>query len=450
MAKKIVGGIALALALGAMILGIVWLSTNWDNLTAGTGIYTESDLEEKYNEGLQDGLERGEEWRVLVNEYLKQIQELENELNQDKEELAMLKLELRDEKLNNTDLQEQVNSLKAQIQEKDNKIKYLELEIQTLESLLEDKPTEPEETHTFTFTIGQSSVDIEINNDEKWDGNLDSLEVPSSFNITSWTIGSYNAVDFGNAQHYSIEDIQDIETNEDMNFYAEGQRELTFYSISEEDFEQKNVLNAVKLQSAWYDMATYNYNIIEFKMPYSFMSLADIYTEDFSSLSKVSRVGGLYSSNVYVVDKKMVGEDTRNYFKNSQGIGIGTSVYGWSQTNYWNEYMTDYSNVDSFGFESITITTDSDYSCIFDFSSLTKKLDSTYSPYFEYSGKLIFTNGEETKECMGTIGFEVVQYYEFFISIDMELDEGVIIEINKPYVDYNMAECLLLINTVVI
>lgn len=129
MAKKIVGWIALALALGAMVLGIVWLSTNWDNLTAGTGIYTESDLDNKYDEGLADGMERGEEWRVLANEYAQQISSMENSVNA----LTILLEQERNKNNQNTEL---IDTLQSTIDSLNEQISTLESELQRVNDLL--------------------------------------------------------------------------------------------------------------------------------------------------------------------------------------------------------------------------------------------------------------------------------------------------------------------------
>ena len=130
MTKKIVSWIALALALGAMILGIIWLSFNWDNLTAGTGIYTEKDLNDKYNEGLQDGLERGEEWRVLVLQYKEKLSEYENEVKN-------LTIALEEEKSKNNANEDKIATLEEELSLLNSEKLSLQNEVKRLEMLLE-------------------------------------------------------------------------------------------------------------------------------------------------------------------------------------------------------------------------------------------------------------------------------------------------------------------------
>lgn len=202
MTKKIISWIVIILSLGAMILGIVWLSFNWENLTAGTGIYTEDDLNEKYNEGLQDGLERGEEWRVLVSQYKEKLSEYENEVNS-------LTVALEQEKNNNNSNQDTIAALEEKLSIASSEKLSLQNEITRLEGLIESYEELAQGTYEVNFYINDT---LFLTKAVKKDSIITDTIMPSESNeyrFDGWSVDKS-----------SIIDINSYQITENTNFYA--------------------------------------------------------------------------------------------------------------------------------------------------------------------------------------------------------------------------------------
>lgn len=125
--KSIVGIVAVIIVFAAMALLATWLGLNWENITSGTKLYTESELIDYGEDRYQAGIEKGEEYRVLVDKYKIQVQELE-------ENFTQVTILLEKEKSKNNKNEELIKTLETTITSLNEGIEGFKGNIQDLET----------------------------------------------------------------------------------------------------------------------------------------------------------------------------------------------------------------------------------------------------------------------------------------------------------------------------
>mgnify|MGYP003291889844 CR=1 FL=1 len=128
LAKKITLGVFIALLLGAVIGLGIWVARNYSKITSETDLYTYEELLDHGEKRYEDGLQAGEDNRVLVEAYLKQIHSLENQKEELSLEIVRLKAEGYDDK-------ERIETLEAQQLEYQNEITRLNGLLKAYENL---------------------------------------------------------------------------------------------------------------------------------------------------------------------------------------------------------------------------------------------------------------------------------------------------------------------------
>ena len=79
--SKVLNFILIAIVIAGLSFGIWFVVKNWSKLTSGANLYTQSEVDEEKQSSYEDGVETGERYRVLCEEYLAQIQVLESDAN---------------------------------------------------------------------------------------------------------------------------------------------------------------------------------------------------------------------------------------------------------------------------------------------------------------------------------------------------------------------------------
>ena len=113
------------LLLAGITLGVVWMVDNWSAITSNTTLYTQEDLDNAYNEGLNDA-----GYDVII---------------QYQEQIAGLQIELQNKEITIGNLTDQLNDALENGGLKDDEIEDLEQQIENMEieiDTLEDTVTE--------------------------------------------------------------------------------------------------------------------------------------------------------------------------------------------------------------------------------------------------------------------------------------------------------------------
>ena len=186
LAKKITLGVFIALLLGAVIGLGIWVARNYSKITSETDLYTYEELLDHGEKRYEDGLQAGEDNRVLVEAYLKQIHSLENQKEELSLEIVRLKAEGYDDK-------ERIEALEAQQLEYQN-------EITRLNGLLKAYENLANEVYEVSFYIMQPNGNnvlyetklVKIGNSVT---NVGTPEATNEYEFKFWTLDKQTEID---------------------------------------------------------------------------------------------------------------------------------------------------------------------------------------------------------------------------------------------------------------
>ena len=436
--SKILNFVLTAVIVVGFSFGIWFVVKNWSKLTSGANLYTQSEVDEEKQSSYEDGVETGERYRVLCEEYLAQIQVLESDANIIELNIAELNREISE--LENTlDENElayntQLGILQSSVVSLTQSLNSYRNQIDSLNSLISQYSAIANETHTFTFNEYKNSSVKVLRNDSK----ILLVDIPTSssdFVIENWVDVDSPGYFQSNPTLISNNDLIDILTIYDKIFKPWGKQRLYFYSISSADYANRDLSNAILLTSAWFNSSTILYSIFENSLycsvgPYLGMS-TNVFAGNFESLTTYINhsVGWLPSNCIYFVDNAEC-STSKSY---TTSITSDESPYGyaWGTSfepiigldTYYNS-LSGYNNVNQFTFESIELVCGGlTYSI--DFSDFTSQISYGYqNPIsgFDYWPTEWIFNGQATSS--GHIAnFDILvsirpSSYEFDISIN--------------------------------
>lgn len=200
--KQIFNWLAVILVAGVIIFGITWVSMNWNNLTSGSKLYTESERNDYGDERYQAGLEQAEEYKILVLEYKKQLNEFENNING-------LTILLEKEKSKNKQNETLISTLESSIETFKSQITSLQNEVTRLTGLIESYEDISAGTHEVNFYIGDILFKTKA---VRFNTTISETTTPPESNQYRFDGWSTDRV--------SIVDINEFVITENTNFYA--------------------------------------------------------------------------------------------------------------------------------------------------------------------------------------------------------------------------------------
>ncbi len=180
--KKVLSIIFSLLFACAFVFVIVWCIINFNKVEegiSGTGIYTQEDINNAYNDGYNTALENKAEYEELINSYRDTITTQTDQISQLNSQITVLTNNNKDKQtqidnLQNVrdELQEQVNSLEetnttnsAIITENEKTISSLQTQIQKLQNSNEDYTDEIEQLNTTITSLRNLNTQLQLTNE---------------------------------------------------------------------------------------------------------------------------------------------------------------------------------------------------------------------------------------------------------------------------------------------
>ena len=180
--KKVLSIIFSLLFACAFVFVIVWCIINFNKVEegiSGTGIYTQEDINNAYNDGYNTALENKAEYEELINSYRDTITTQTDQISQLNSQITVLTNNNKDKQtqidnLQNVrdELQEQVNSLEKTntsnsviISENEKTISSLQTQIQKLQNSNEDYTDEIEQLNTTITSLRNLNTQLQLTNE---------------------------------------------------------------------------------------------------------------------------------------------------------------------------------------------------------------------------------------------------------------------------------------------
>ncbi len=180
--KKVLSIIFSLLFACAFVFVIVWCIINFNKVEegiSGTGIYTQEDINNAYNDGYNTALENKTEYEELINSYRDTITTQTDQISQLNSQITVLTNNNKDKQtqidnLQNVrdELQEQVNSLEETntsnstiIAENEKTISSLQTQIQKLQNSNEDYTDEIEQLNTTITSLRNLNTQLQLTNE---------------------------------------------------------------------------------------------------------------------------------------------------------------------------------------------------------------------------------------------------------------------------------------------
>ena len=180
--KKVLSIIFSLLFACAFVFVIVWCIINFNKVEegiSGTGIYTQEDINNAYNDGYNTALENKTEYEELINSYRDTITTQTDQISQLNSQITVLTNNNKDKQtqidnLQNVrdELQEQVNSLEETntsnstiIAENKKTISSLQTQIQKLQNSNEDYTDEIEQLNTTITSLRNLNTQLQLTNE---------------------------------------------------------------------------------------------------------------------------------------------------------------------------------------------------------------------------------------------------------------------------------------------
>ena len=213
------------LLLAGITLGVVWVVDNWSAITSNTTLYTQEDLDNAYNKGLNDA-----GYDVIV-QYQEQVADLQIELQNKEITIGNLTDQLNDALENGglkddeiEDLKKDIADLQAEITAKQEQIEGLQDDIKFYQELLEAYEDSDKLRVTFTMVDNGKERNYDVQVVEP-NGYLSEVITPDRADFEGWSLTKGGEL---------IDDLTTIQVTENMTIYGMCTNTVTFMVNGEE------------------------------------------------------------------------------------------------------------------------------------------------------------------------------------------------------------------------
>ncbi len=213
------------LLLAGITLGVVWVVDNWSAITSNTTLYTQEDLDNAYNKGLNDA-----GYDVIV-QYQEQVADLQIELQNKEITIGNLTDQLNDALENGglkddeiEDLKKDIADLRAEITAKQEQIEELQDDIKFYQELLEAYEDSDKLRVTFTMVDNGKERNYDVQVVEP-NGYLSEVITPDRADFEGWSLTKGGEL---------IDDLTTIQVTENMTIYGMCTNTVTFMVNGEE------------------------------------------------------------------------------------------------------------------------------------------------------------------------------------------------------------------------
>lgn len=223
--KKWLIAVFSVLLLAGIALGVVWMVDNWSAITSNTTLYTQEDLDNAYNQGLDDA-----GYDVII-QYQEQIAGLQTELQNKEITIGNLTDQLNDALENGglkdeqiEDLMQNIADLQADITAKQEQIEELQDDIKYYEELLEAYADSDKLRVTFTMVDNgkERNYDVQVVEPNSY---LSEVVTPDRADFEGWSLTKGGEL---------IDDLTTIQVTENMTIYGMCTNTVTFMVNGEE------------------------------------------------------------------------------------------------------------------------------------------------------------------------------------------------------------------------
>ena len=223
--KKWLIAVFSVLLLAGIALGVVWMVDNWSAITSNTTLYTQEDLDNAYNQGLDDA-----GYDVII-QYQEQIAGLQTELQNKEITIGNLTDQLNDALENGglkdeqiEDLMQNIADLQADITAKQEQIEELQDDIKYYEELLEAYADSDKLRVTFTMVDNgkERNYDVQVVEPNSY---LSEVVTPDRADFEGWALTKGGEL---------IDDLTTIQVTENMTIYGMCTNTVTFMVNGEE------------------------------------------------------------------------------------------------------------------------------------------------------------------------------------------------------------------------
>ena len=213
------------LLLAGITLGVVWMVDNWSAITSNTTLYTQEDLDNAYNKGLNDA-----GYDVII-QYQEQIAGLQTELQNKEITIGNLTDQLNDALENGglkddeiEGLKKEIDDLKTDISAKQEQIEELQDDIKYYEELLEAYGDSDKLRVTFTMVDNgkERNYDVQVVEPNSY---LTAVVTPDRADFEGWSLSKGGEL---------IDDLTTIQVTENMTIYGMCTNTVTFMVNGEE------------------------------------------------------------------------------------------------------------------------------------------------------------------------------------------------------------------------
>lgn len=213
------------LLLAGITLGVVWVVDNWSAITSNTTLYTQEDLDNAYNKGLDDA-----GYDVII-QYQEQVADLQIELQNkeitignltDQLNNALENGGLKDDEIE--DLKKDIADLQAELTAKQEQIEELQDDIKFYEELLEAYEDSDKLRVTFTMVDNGKERNYDVQVVEP-NGYLSEVITPDRADFEGWSLTKGGEL---------IDDLTTIQVTENMTIYGMCTNTVTFMVNGEE------------------------------------------------------------------------------------------------------------------------------------------------------------------------------------------------------------------------
>lgn len=223
--KKWLIAVFSVLLLAGIALGVVWMVDNWSAITSNTTLYTQEDLDNAYNQGLDDA-----GYDVII-QYQEQIAGLQTELQNKEITIGNLTDQLNDALENGglkdeqiEDLMQNIADLQADITAKQEQIEELQDDIKYYEELLEAYADSDKLRVTFTMVDNgkERNYDVQVVEPNSY---LSEVVTPDRADFEGWSLTKGGEL---------IDDLTTIQVTDNMTIYGMCTNTVTFMVNGEE------------------------------------------------------------------------------------------------------------------------------------------------------------------------------------------------------------------------
>ena len=200
------------LLLAGITLGVVWMVDNWSAITSNTTLYTQEDLDNAYNEGLNDA-----GYDVII-QYQEQIAGLQIELQNKEITIGNLTDQLNDALENGGLKDDEIEDLEQQIENMEIEIDTLEDTVTELQLLLEAYQNIDKLRVTFVLFDNNDETPYKVQLVDE-NGYLSEVETPEGSDFEGWSLIKGGDI---------IDDLTTIQVTENMTIYGMFTNTVTF------------------------------------------------------------------------------------------------------------------------------------------------------------------------------------------------------------------------------